>query len=242
MTLITPKALRRSAGFLTSCRRSLSAMFEATAKTTQKKELFAKEPTAVRKSGSANSSFIHPLPILTRARRGLPLPQTCTWSCVKGSCCALAGSAKTDPVAIMRKVSVFRNLIAALRGCRRLREIYGQILPHTSCSQSAACASERRRHEFSGRSQLRGIGLRHAVDVAVLDGATTSPMACFLVVATRHAAVRNLLPSWLNPELPLPLSGAGEEGIPQVSGFGKPIFVRNPGTVSYTGWPEHAQS
>ena len=34
-----------------------------------------------------------------------------------------------------------------------------------------------------------------------LAHSTTSPMACFLVVATRRAAVRNSLRSWLNPEL-----------------------------------------
>ena len=41
-------------------------------------------------------------------------------------------------------------------------------------------------------------------------------MACFLVVAMRRAAVRNSLRSLLNPELeaePLPLLGAGEEGV-----------------------------
>src|SRR5208337_4793211 len=52
--------------------------------------------------------------------------------------------------------------------------------------------------------------------VPPLAHSTTSPMACFLVVATRRAAVRNSLRSWLNPELPadpLPLLGAGEEGV-----------------------------
>ena len=44
-----------------------------------------------------------------------------------------------------------------------------------------------------------------------LAHSTTSPMACFLVVATRRAAVRNSLRSWLKPELPLPLLGVGEE-------------------------------
>jgi len=41
-----------------------------------------------------------------------------------------------------------------------------------------------------------------------LAHSTTSPMACFLVVATRRATVRNSLPSWLNLEAaadPLPL-------------------------------------
>src|ERR1039457_6647989 len=44
-----------------------------------------------------------------------------------------------------------------------------------------------------------------------LAHSTTSPIACFLVVAARRAAVRNSLRSWLNPELPLPLLGAGGE-------------------------------
>jgi hypothetical protein len=47
-----------------------------------------------------------------------------------------------------------------------------------------------------------------------LAHSTTSPMACFLVVATRPGAVRNSLQSWLNPELaadPFPLLCAGVE-------------------------------
>jgi hypothetical protein len=47
-----------------------------------------------------------------------------------------------------------------------------------------------------------------------LAHSTTSPIACFLVVATRRAAVRNSLRSWLNPELataPLALLLAGGE-------------------------------
>src|SRR5208283_5666860 len=47
-----------------------------------------------------------------------------------------------------------------------------------------------------------------------LAHSTTSPIACFLVVATRRAAVRNSLRSWLNPEAvadPLPLLLAGGE-------------------------------
>jgi len=59
-----------------------------------------------------------------------------------------------------------------------------------------SCAGDGRRHEFSGRSQPLRIDLRHATDIAVLERAaiahsTTSPMPCFLVVATRRAAVRN---------------------------------------------------
>ena len=56
-----------------------------------------------------------------------------------------------------------------------------------------------------------------------LAHSTTSPMACFLVVATRRAAVRNSLRSWLNPELPLPLLGAGEEGVPLAGGLAIPF-------------------
>jgi hypothetical protein len=55
-----------------------------------------------------------------------------------------------------------------------------------------------------------------------LAHSTTSPMACFLVVATRRAAVRKSLRSWLNPELaadPLPMLGAGEGGLPQARGL-----------------------
>ena len=51
-------------------------------------------------------------------------------------------------------------------------------------------------------------------------------MACFLVVAMRRAAVRNSLRSLLNPELeaePLPLLGAGEEGVPQAPGLANPF-------------------
>ena len=51
-------------------------------------------------------------------------------------------------------------------------------------------------------------------------------MACFLAVATRRAAVRNSLRSWLNPELeadPLPLLGAGKEGVPLSCGLANPF-------------------
>ncbi len=44
-------------------------------------------------------------------------------------------------------------------------------------------------------------------------------MACFLVMATRRAAVRNSLLSWLNPKLasdPLPLLLAGGDAAPSV--------------------------
>ena len=76
-----------------------------------------------------------------------------------------------------------------------------------------SCAGEPRSHEFCGCPQPRRIGLRHAADVAVLEGASTGPFHHFadrllLGVATRRAAVRNSLRSWLNPELaadPLPL-------------------------------------
>jgi hypothetical protein len=47
-----------------------------------------------------------------------------------------------------------------------------------------------------------------------------------LVVATRRAAVRNSLRSWLKPKLaadPLPLLGADEQGVPQACGLAIPI-------------------
>jgi hypothetical protein len=62
--------------------------------------------------------------------------------------------------------------------------------------------------------------------VPPLAHSTTSPMASFLVVAKRRAAVRNSLRSWLNPELaagPLPLLGAGEEGVSQACGLANPF-------------------
>jgi len=59
-----------------------------------------------------------------------------------------------------------------------------------------------------------------------LAHSTTSPMACFLVVATRRAAVRNSLRSWLNAELatdPLPLLGAGGEAGRSALGLANPF-------------------
>jgi hypothetical protein len=55
-------------------------------------------------------------------------------------------------------------------------------------------------------------------------------MACFSVVATRRAAPRNSLRSWSNPGLPtepLPLLGAGEEGVPQACGLANPFPPEN---------------
>src|SRR5208337_4736823 len=67
----------------------------------------------------------------------------CTWSRVKGFCCAQAGRAKTSPIASMRRVSVFRNLIATSQGSRGLRRIYGTILPQiggiATSRQSGSC-------------------------------------------------------------------------------------------------------
>jgi hypothetical protein len=66
-----------------------------------------------------------------------------------------------------------------------------------------------------------------------LAHSTTSLMACFLAVATRRAAVRNSLRSWLNPELPadpLPLLGAGTEAAASVGGLADP-FPRVGGVV-----------
>jgi hypothetical protein len=51
--------------------------------------------------------------------------------------------------------------------------------------------------------------------VPPLAHSTTSPMACFLVVATRRAAVRNSLRSWLNPDTssrPIPVVGRRRRG------------------------------
>ena len=62
--------------------------------------------------------------------------------------------------------------------------------------------------------------------VPPLAHSTTSPMACFLVVATRRAAVRNSFRSWLNPELPadpLPLLGAGDEAGRSALGLADPF-------------------
>ena len=59
-----------------------------------------------------------------------------------------------------------------------------------------------------------------------LAHSTTSPIACFLAVATRRAAVRNSLRSWLNLELPadpLPLLGTDEEGVSQACGLASPF-------------------
>src|ERR1035441_724344 len=56
-----------------------------------------------------------------------------------------------------------------------------------------------------------------------LAHSTTSPIACFLVVATRRAAVRNSLRSWLKPELPFPLVGAEGEEDRSALGLGDPF-------------------
>ena len=60
-----------------------------------------------------------------------------------------------------------------------------------------------------------------------LAHSTTSPMPCFLVVATRRAAVRNSLRSWLNPEPaadPLPLLLTGCVLAPSAGGFVDPFL------------------
>ena len=63
--------------------------------------------------------------------------------------------------------------------------------------------------------------------VPPLAHSTTSPMACFLVVATRRAAVRNSLRSWLKPELeadPFPLLCAGGmAGVPPAFDLADPF-------------------
>ena len=77
------------------------------------------------------------------------------------------------------------------------------------------------------------------LNVPPLAHSTTSAMACFLVVATRRAAVRNSLRSWLNAEPaadPLPLLCAGGEAAPSAGGvvdlfppFGVALFAGNEG-------------
>jgi hypothetical protein len=62
--------------------------------------------------------------------------------------------------------------------------------------------------------------------VPPLAHSITSPMACFLVVPMRRAAVRNSFRSWLNPGHatdPLPWLVAGEEGVPQARGLANPF-------------------
>ena len=59
-----------------------------------------------------------------------------------------------------------------------------------------------------------------------LAHSTTSPIACFFVVATRRAAVRNSFRSWLNLELPadpLPLLLARGEAAASVGGLADPF-------------------
>ena len=84
------------------------------------------------------------------------------------------------------------------------------------------------------------------LNVPALAHSTTSAMACFLVVATRRAAVRNSLRSWLNAEPaadPLPLLCAGGEAAPSADGmvdpfppFGVALFVGNEGfAISFDG-------
>ena len=60
-----------------------------------------------------------------------------------------------------------------------------------------------------------------------LAHSTTLPMPCFLVVATRRAAVRNSLRTWLNPEPatdPLPLLLPGVGVVPSAGGLVDPFL------------------
>ena len=69
-----------------------------------------------------------------------------------------------------------------------------------------------------------------------LAHSTTSPMPCFLVVATRRAAVRNSLRSWLNPEPaadPFPLLLPGVGVAPSAGGLVDPFLPV--GEVLFTG-------
>jgi hypothetical protein len=56
-----------------------------------------------------------------------------------------------------------------------------------------------------------------------LAHSTTSLIACFFLVATRRAVARNSVRSWLNPELPLPLLGAGSEPDPLTGSLAGPF-------------------
>jgi len=81
-----------------------------------------------------------------------------------------------------------------------------------------------------------------------LAHSTTTAMACFLVVATRRATVRNSLRSWLNPEAaagPLPLLCMGGEAAASAGGvvdlfppFGVALFAGNEGfAISFDAVP-----
>ena len=62
--------------------------------------------------------------------------------------------------------------------------------------------------------------------VPPLAHCTTSPMPCFLVAATRGAAVRNSLRSWLKPELPrdpLPLLPTVGDAVPLTGDLADPL-------------------
>ena len=77
------------------------------------------------------------------------------------------GPKRSDEPALQGGVGVEAGVIRQVKVGKRER------------SRSASCAGDGRRHEFSGRSQLRGIGLRHAADIAVLEGAATCPFHHF---------------------------------------------------------------
>src|SRR5271169_6483317 len=65
------------------------------------------------------------------------------------------------------------------------------------------------------------------LNVPPLAHSTTSPIPCFLVVATRRAAVRNSLRSWLNSEPaadPLPLLLTGGGAAPSAVGLADPFL------------------
>src|SRR5208337_4220504 len=71
-----------------------------------------------------------------------------------------------------------------------------------------------------------------------LAHSTTSPMPCFLVVATRRAAVRNSLRSWLNPEPathPLPLLLTGGGAAPSAVGLADPFLPGPVGALLFAG-------
>jgi len=101
------------------------------------------------------------------------------------------------------------------------REVFGRrVVPANADAMSSATA----RSLGTSPSVMRPIS--PYLKAPPLAHSTTSPIACFLVVATRRAAVRNSLRSWLNPELaadPLPLLGAGEERVPLARGLANPF-------------------
>ena len=55
----------------------------------------------------------------------------------------------------------------------------GSVGGNKDILRSTSITRKTRRHEFSGSEQLRHIGFRHATDIAVREGTTTSPFNDF---------------------------------------------------------------